>query len=288
MTSPMLSRRNLIAGGAAAAAALSGTAVAARSAKDARDRRLGQIGVQLYTLRDIFAPDPMGTLERVAEIGFREVEFGGGGYEAMDHAALRKQMDRLGLAAPSLHVPFEFLDKRMDAVIATAQTLGSRIIVLPWVDPKLRGADAWPGVITAINRFGEQLAKANLRLAYHNHDFEFTQMIDGRSLFELLVAGRDPALVAFEIDLFWAVDAGQDPVALVRNLPGQIVAYHVKDRARDGSMVAVGAGAIDFASVFKLNDVTGVQHFFVEHDRPRPPYLPSVAFSYATLRNLTF
>jgi sugar phosphate isomerase/epimerase len=254
----------------------------------AAPRKLDAIGLQLYTLRHIFAPDPMGTLERVAGIGYGEVEFGGGGYEAMDHSALRKQIDRLGLQAPSLHVPYEFLLGRMDTVLGAADTLGARVLVVPWIDPKLRGADAWPGVIADLNRFAERIGKAGLKLAYHNHDFEFTQKIGGRSLFDMLVQGTDPALLFLELDLFWTATAGLDPAALVRTLPGRIIAYHVKDRARDGSIVGVGAGTIDFAAVFGLNSISGARHFFVEHDFPVPPFLPSVAFSHATLRNLTF
>src|SRR3546814_3221382 len=90
-----------MAGGAALAAALGGGPLMARSL------RAKPIGIQLYTVRELFSKDPMGTLEKVAEIGYREVEYGGGGYDAMDHAALRKTMERLGLTSPSIHVRSE-------------------------------------------------------------------------------------------------------------------------------------------------------------------------------------
>lgn len=274
-------RRTLLAGGVAALFANPLFAMTA-------GRRLDRIGLQLYTLRDLFGPDPLGTLEQVAAIGYREVEFGGAGYEAMDHAALRRQMDRLGLKAPSVHVPYAMLDQKPDTVFAMAKKLGATLVVVPYIDAGLRGATEWRQVIAALNRHGAAARKVGLQLAYHNHDFEFTQKHGGHSLFDILIAERDPELVAIELDIFWAVHAGEDPLALIRRLPGQIRAYHVKDRTADGRMVDVGQGVIDFAAIFALNDLAGVRHFFVEHDKAPPPFLPSVTTSFRALDALRF
>lgn len=278
-----LSRRNLMAR-AVALAAIAATPLSARTGS----RRLGKIGLQLYTVRDLFAADPLGTLERVAAIGYREVEFGGAGYEAMDHAALRRQMDRLGLAAPAIHVPYQLLLQKLDTVISMAKTLGAGFVVVPHIDASLRGAEEWRGVIATLNRQGAAAARAGLQLGYHNHDFEFTTKHGGNSLFDILIAERDPKLVAIELDIFWAVHAGVDPLALIRSLPGQIRAYHVKDRTADGRMVDVGMGVIDFAAIFALNALAGVQYFFVEHDEAPPPFLPSITTSLRTLEALRF
>src|SRR3546814_3150273 len=106
-----------MAGGAALAAALGGGPLMARSL------RAKPIGIQLYTVRELFSKDPMGTLEKVAEIGYREVEYGGGGYDAMDHAALRKTMERLGLTSPSIHVGYEALASDFDGEVAMTKAL---------------------------------------------------------------------------------------------------------------------------------------------------------------------
>jgi sugar phosphate isomerase/epimerase len=277
----MLSRRQMLAGGAAAAAALAAGSLGAQGTRTPRP-----IGLQLYTVRELFAPDPIGTLEKVAAIGYREVEYGGGGYDAMDHAALRGAMDRLGLESPSIHAGYDALAGRFDAIVAMARTLGADTIVLPWMEERFREAAAWRAAVADFNRFAERLRNAGLGFAYHNHDFEFTVKDGDRSLFDLLVAERDPALVQIELDLFWAVKAGEDPKALIRRLPGQIYAYHVKDMTADGAMTSVGNGVIDFADIFSLNDIAGVKHFYVENDQSPAPYLPDITASFAALSRL--
>src|SRR3546814_19991325 len=114
-----------MAGGAALAAALGGGPLMARSL------RAKPIGIQLYTVRELFSKDPMGTLEKVAEIGYREVEYGGGGYDAMDHAALRKTMERLGLTSPSIHVGYEALASDFDGRVAMTKALGADPRIVP-------------------------------------------------------------------------------------------------------------------------------------------------------------
>lgn len=270
----------MLAGGAALAAAFAAGPLAAGGAPGRK------IGLQLYTVRELFAPDPIGTLEKVAAIGYREVEYGGGGYEAMDHAALRKAMDRLGLTAPSIHVGYDALAGKFDETVAMAQTLGADTIVVPWMEEKFREAAAWRGAVTDFNRFAERLKAAGLGFAYHNHDFEFTHKDGDRTLFDVLIAEGDPELLGIELDLFWAVKAGQDPKALIRRLPDRIYAYHVKDMTAEGAMTSVGKGVIDFADLFTLNERAGVKHLYVENDQSPAPYLPDITTSFTTLSRL--
>ncbi|KQO58472.1 sugar phosphate isomerase/epimerase family protein [Sphingomonas sp. Leaf257] len=277
----MIDRRSLMGAGLGlgAAALLPGMAQAAQ---------LGAIGLQLYTIRELFAADPVKTLEAVARIGYREVEYGGGGYDAMDHAMLRHTQDRLGLKAPSIHVPYESLLGKFDACVTMAKTLGADTVILPYMTDEHRTEAGWNAALPNINRFAAQLKKAGLGFAYHNHDFEFTNKPGGISLYDRLLKGTDPALVKLEIDLYWAIHAGEDAAALIRRLAGRIYAYHVKDARADGSMTAVGAGQIDFAALFKLNRLAGVKHFYVENDQAPAPYLPDITTSYRTLQALRF
>ncbi|WP_422058487.1 sugar phosphate isomerase/epimerase family protein [Sphingomonas sp.] len=276
----MIDRRQWLAGGAALATGFAAAPLMARAT--ARS-----IGLQLYTVRELFAADPIATLEKVAAIGYREVEYGGGGYDRMDHAALRKAMDRLGLKCPSIHVGYEALAADLGAVVRMAKTLGADTIVLPWLTPPMRDPQVFQRAVGDFNRWAAQLKQAGLGFAYHNHDFEFTvKAPDGRSLFDLLVADGDPALVKIELDLFWAVAAREDVKAVIKGLPGRIYAYHVKDRAADGRMVRVGAGVIDFADIFALNSQAGVQHLYVENDQAPAPYLPDIKASFDHLRRI--
>ncbi|MEJ8631705.1 sugar phosphate isomerase/epimerase [Sphingomonas sp. I4] len=277
----MIDRRSLMGAGLGlgAAALLQGTAQAAQ---------LGRIGLQLYTIRELFAADPVKTLEAVARIGYREVEYGGGGYDAMDHAMLRRTQDRLGLKAPSVHIGYDALLGNFDKSVAMAKTLGADTVVLPYMTDEHRTEAGWNAALPNFNRFAEGLKKAGLGFAYHNHDFEFTNRPGGISLYDRMLKVTDPALVKLEIDLYWAIHAGQDAAPLIRRHAGRIYAYHVKDARADGSMTAVGAGKIDFAALFKLNRMAGVKHFYVENDQAPAPYLPDITTSYRTLSSLRF
>jgi sugar phosphate isomerase/epimerase len=278
----IVDRRQWLVGGAVLAVTLAAGCAQGRMLTS----KSHAIGIQLYTLRDLFAADPLGTLEKVAAIGYREVEYGGAGYEAMDHRALRKTMDRLNLTAPSLHVPYESLTTKLDATITMARTLGADTIVLPYMTAENRAPATWRKTVSNFNHIAATLKKVGLGFAYHNHDFEFTEKVDGQSLYDVLLADRDPALVKLELDLFWVVAAGVDPKTLIRRLPGAIYAYHVKDRTPDGKMTSVGNGTIDFADIFTLNDLAGVQHFYVENDQAPAPYLPDITSSFATVKRL--
>jgi sugar phosphate isomerase/epimerase len=280
----ILNRRSLMLGAGGVAALATQPLIAGL----ARAAQLRSIGLQLYTVRELFTADPVATLEKVAKIGYREVEYGGGGYDTMDHALLRKTMDRLGLKAPSIHVGYDALLDKFDASVAMAKTLGADTIVLPYMVDKYRNAAAWDAALVNINRFGEQLKAVGLGFAYHNHDFEFTVKPDGVSLFDRLVKACNPAFVKIELDLYWAIYAGQDPQALIRSLAGRIYAYHVKDMRPDRSMTSVGLGTIDFASIFKLNGLAGARHFYVENDQSPAPYLPDITKSFQTLNTLKF
>ena len=276
----MISRRQWMAGGAALATTLAAGPLVAKGLKPK------PIGLQLYTVRELFSKDPMGTLEKVAKIGYREVEYGGGGYDKMDHAALRKTMDRLGLKSPSLHIGYEALSGDFDGSVKMAKTLGADTVILPYMTAEQRNAESWKVAVANFNRWAEQLKKAGLDFAYHNHDFEFTTKPGGVSLYDTLLADADPALVKLELDLFWVIAAGEDPKAIIKRNPGRIYAYHVKDRTADGKMTSVGKGVIDFADIFTLNGTAGVKHFYVENDQSPAPYLPDIQTSFATLSRL--
>jgi len=280
----MISRRTLL-GGAGGVAALG---LAGRFISPAQAAQVKAVGLQLYTVRDIFQKDPVGTLEQVARIGYREVEFGGGGYEAMDPAKLRKTMDRVGLRSPSVHIGYDALLGQFDKSVAAAKTLGADTVVLPWMADVHRNEAAWNVAVPNFNRFAEGLKRAGLGFAYHNHDFEFTVKPGGVSLWERFMKDTDPALVKIELDLYWVTYAGESASALIDRLGSRIYSYHVKDMAPDRRMAAVGQGTIDFAALFKRRASAGVRHFYVENDQAPAPYLPDITTSYKALRALRF
>ena len=281
----MITRRNMFVGAAGGAAALAFTGLAPALASAARVKK---IGLQLYTIRTIFEKDPVGTLEQVARIGFREVEYGGGGYESMDHALLRKTTDRLGLKAPSLHVSYEALLNDFKRSVGTAKTLGADTVVVPHMDGAYLREDSWQAAMLNFNRLAADLKKVGLGFAYHNHGFEFTAKPGGKSLYERFLEATDPALVKAELDLYWVTHAGEDAGDVIDRLAGRMYAFHVKDMAPDRRMAAVGQGTIDFAALFKRKGSQGVRHFYVENDQAPAPYIPDISTSFQALRALRF
>jgi sugar phosphate isomerase/epimerase len=248
---------------------------------------LDRIGVQLYTVRDAVERDLEGTLARVAAIGYQEVEFAG--YAGRAAAHVRDAVRRAGLSAPSAHVPLAALGPGWNRVLDDAHTIGHRYLVIPWLDEKDRTSlDAYRRIADRLNRAGETASHAGLRLAYHNHAFEFTPM--GKRLpYDVLLESTDPAHVQLELDLYWITKGGQDPLAYFARWPGRFRLVHVKDSAGapEHRMADVGAGTIEWARIFAQRKQAGIEHFFVEHDDPPDPFA-SITASHAYLSELQF
>jgi sugar phosphate isomerase/epimerase len=242
-----------------------------------------RLGVQLCTLRALLPHDFVGVLGAVRRIGYEEVEFAG--YHGHPPRRVRAALDDLGLTAPAAHVGLDALRGGLDRVAEGALVVGHRYLVVPGIGEGERTADGYRRVAADLNAFGARLAGAGLRLAYHNHAFEFEPLPGGGAGYDVLLAETDPALVALEMDPCWAVHGGRDPVALIEAHPGRFPLLHLKDRAPGGQMVGAGAGAIDFARVFAHAERAGLRHAFVEHDEPGDA-LASVRASYAHLVRL--
>jgi len=241
------------------------------------------LGIQLYTLRSILPQDFDGTLARLAEIGYREVEFAG--YHGREPAAVRAALERAGLAAPSAHVPIEALEDDWPRTLEAAQTIGHRWLVVAWVPEALRSdLDGWRRVAERFNRAAAAAREVGIGFAYHNHDYEFAPL-EGRVPYDVLLEETDPGLVRLELDLYWIVKGGRDPLEYFQRYPGRFPLVHVKDMGEDGGMADVGTGTIDFARIIARAGQAGITHWFVEHDVPADP-LRTARVSYENLRAL--
>ena len=248
-------------------------------------RRLKNVGIQLYTVRDQMAADVPATLRRLAEIGYREVEFAG----YFDHAPaeIRALLDDTGLLSPSAHTSLQLMRDTPEQLIESALTVGHEYIVLGWLHPDDRTSlDDYRQHAELINVFAEQCHSAGLKFAYHNHDFEFESM-DNVLPMDLLLAETDASRMQVELDLYWITKAGADPFAYFEKHPGRFPLCHVKDMADDGSMADVGSGTIDFAALFAASELAGIQHYYVERDDAAEP-LVSAANSFSTVSKLEF
>lgn len=246
---------------------------------------LDTIGVQLYTVRSEMARDMPGTLARVAAIGFREVELAG--YFGRTPGQVRAMLEENGLSAPSAHVEFPVLGDAWDRVLAGAAAAGHQYVTVPWIpDQRRRTLDDYRRVAAGFNRAGEAARAAGLRLAYHNHDFELRH-VDGVVPLDVLLSDTDPALVDYEMDVYWVVRGGGDPIEYLARHPGRFTMVHAKDSEGPPQhrMTEVGSGIIDFPRVLTRAIEQGLRHVFVEHDQPADGF-NSIASSYRYLKTV--
>ncbi|OLE52101.1 MAG: xylose isomerase [Bacteroidetes bacterium 13_1_20CM_4_60_6] len=248
---------------------------------------LDRIGLQLYTVRGALERDFEGTLDRVAAIGYREVEFAG--YYGKTPHDVWAALEKRGLAAPSAHVPFEALKGNWRGALEDARVIGHRYVVVPWIPPaERRSLDGYKRVARLFNRAGAVPRELDLQFAYHNQAFEFARL-GGRVPYDVLLAETDPKLVALELDLYWIRKGGGDPLAYFARYPGRFPMVHVKDmdKTRQRGMTDVGRGVIDFKRIFARRAQAGIAHWFVEHDQPADPFA-SIQASYDYLKRLEF
>lgn len=240
-------------------------------------------GVQLYTVRAAMEDDLDATLEAMAEIGYDEVELAGlWGLSARD---MRKKLDDVGLSAASSHHGMQEVRGDWARYLDGARELGQTQVVVPSLGGADRTAEGLRGVADDFNRAGEAATAMGLRFGYHNHDWELRPLDDGTRPMDLLLERTDPALVDWQMDIFWTVHGGGDPMAYFEDFPGRFRSVHVKDRSSTGDMVDVGDGEIDFARILERAELHGLSHAFVEHDNPSDP-LESVRRSFRHLSGL--
>jgi sugar phosphate isomerase/epimerase len=239
-----------------------------------------KLGIQLYTLRSVAAKNLSGTLARVAAIGYKEVELAG--YYNHPASEVRAMLDQYGLTAPSAHIDMA----QLEGEAAGPTYRDAKIVGLEWVTvPSLpRGrrdtADDWKRVAQQFNAVAAEAHAQGFRFAYHNHNTEF-RTVDGAVPLEILLRETDPSLVSFEMDVYWVVNAGADPIDLLTRFPGRFKMLHLKDSMGppEHTMADVGSGTIDFKSILARAD--GIEHYFVERDDPVDPVASATAsFSY--------
>ena len=247
------------------------------------------IGLQMDTVRDQLTKDFDATVEQIAKIGYRNLEFAG--YYNRTPEQVRALLDRVGAVSRSAHIGAPLMRQDAAAQIRSAKTIGQEYITLPSYNWGREGLAGWRKGIAEFNTWGKMCRDAGIKLAYHNHANEFAPL-EGTTGYDVLIKEVDPALVDFELDLYWAKFADQDPVALFAKYPGRFAMWHVKDMSVTGTqkgMTPVGKGTLDFKNIFANARQSGMKYFFVEHDTAGQypgGSLASVQASYDYLRQL--
>jgi sugar phosphate isomerase/epimerase len=291
-----MNRRTFLETAASVAAA---TLFSSRLGWAAGAHKIDKVGVQLYTVRDLMKEDFEGTIAKVAQVGYKEVEFAG--YFGRTAQQVKEVLQKNGLTAPSTHVQYDELDEKFPSVIEFSKAVGMGYIICPWIPEELRKSpDIWKQAAEKFNKCGEQTKQAGIQFGYHNHWFEFLPT-DGKLPYDELLKDCDAKLVKMEMDLCWIIAAGGDPLKYFDRYPGRFPLVHVKDLKTKPNVTSggaqnygdtvdlteVGSGIIDWKKIFAQSNKAGIKHYIVEHDHPKQP-IESITKSYQYLSTLSW
>ncbi|RLD79336.1 MAG: sugar phosphate isomerase/epimerase [Bacteroidetes bacterium] len=231
--------------------------------------RLGQIGIILGTVKDDMKKDYRTTLLKLKEIGYKYVEGGVYGDSTEEYRQLLKEIGLKPLCTGSGMYP---LQEDPDKFIREAGALGVEYLVCyyPWVvasskithELSLEAADN-------LNKIGKRCKEAGLKFAWHNHNWEFTDLPDGDKPFDIIMKNTDADYVSVQMDLYWVVKGGCDPVDYFKKYPGRTPLVHVKDmdNTPEKAIACVGNGIIDFKRILSHADTGGIKHCIIEHEK---------------------
>ena len=253
------------------------------------------IYVQLYSVRDDIRADYDATIAAVAEMGYTGVEAAGyneGQFYGMSPADFKKSIEDAGMEVLSSHTSRPLADNPAetnwdetwawwDTAIQAHKDAGMKYIVAPWMPTPATLADL-QAYCDYYNQIGERCNAAGLRFGYHNHNFEFTE-IEGELMYDYMLENTDPDKVFFQMDVYWVIEGGHDPVAYFNNYPGRFELLHIKDETEIGK-----SGKVDFENIFNNVDESGAKYMIVEVERYTGTPLEGVKESYDYLNNATY
>ena len=237
-----------------------------------------KMGLQLFTIREPLSKDVVGTIKKIASIGYEDCETYGynpeqGKYYGLKASAVKQLLAENNMITTSGHYDFtKYFDKSADTMmqyvdqcIEGAHALGQRYITWPWLDPAFRTLENFRLLTGKLNTIGERVNKAGLGFAYHNHDFEFVDY-DGENGYDIIMRETDPSLVKLQMDLYWILHSSKlSPSELFSRQPGRFVMWHIKDMdkiSRDYS--ELGNGSIDFTVILPEASRAGLQYYYIE------------------------
>ena len=281
-----------------------------------------RVGLGLFSIPHLLEEDFEGTMRLLADIGYKEIEiygpypfsvpaahemwagitpqlgFSGSGYFGMEPEALRSLLDEVGLSVPSLHIDLGTLRERIDETGEAARILGAKYAGIAAIPEEERATlDDYRRLADEFNEIGRRADERGFRFLYHNHGYGLTEM-EGSIPINVMLERVDPAVVSLEMDIYWTVAGGADPIEYLQNWPDHYRLMHVKDMAElvrfEGNgdnpnewmelfpfIASVGAGVLDIAAIVGEAKASGVEHFYVERDlAPDPMDMLQTSYDY--------
>ncbi|MDB5001376.1 MAG: twin-arginine translocation signal protein [Mucilaginibacter sp.] len=250
--------------------------------------KIQRVGLQLYSVRDAMKTDPAGTLKKLADMGYVYVEHANyinRKFYGYTPAEFKKILGDLGLSMPSGHTVMtvehwdaaknDFTDA-WKYTVEDAAFMGQKYVISPWMDEKVRtDKEALKRIMELFNKSGELCKKAGMKFGYHNHDFEFTTMVDGIRLFDYILQNTDPSLVAQQLDFGNMYGRENSAISLIKKYPGRFELMHVKDEVKSAGKTEgtgyestiLGTGVLPVKDVLKeAKKTAGTVYLIIEQE----------------------
>lgn len=232
--------------------------------------KLEEFGIQLWSLKDDLPKDPKGVLKQLASFGYQQIEgFDGdqGMFWGMPHLDFKKYLDDIGLSMVASHCDIK---TDFEKKAGQAAEIGMEYLICPWIGPQ-KSVEDWKKVTDQFNECGAICKKNGIKFAYHNHAYSF-KAFTGMIPHDFIMDNTDPELVFHEMDIYWVVTGGADPVEYLKKYSNRFKLCHIKDRMKNApteeknASCNLGTGSIDFAPILKVAKENGMEYFFAEQE----------------------
>ncbi|SHH49534.1 Sugar phosphate isomerase/epimerase [Chryseobacterium oranimense] len=247
------------------------------------------LAIQLYTIRDAVSDNLEKALEKLAALGFTELEIYGynGTFFGKSRTEFQSILKQNGLKVLSSHHTTGLMHKdpgtllyNWEKSVEDLHFIGSEYMVCSYLFPEERTAEHYKKLPELFEKSGEITRKAGIQFAYHNHDFEFEKFEADKNIYDFILNNTSSDLVKMELDLYWISKAGLDPLDYFEKYPGRFPLWHVKDmEAGTKDFAEVGNGTINFKRIFEAREKAGLKYWFLEQDSSNKDIFESIAIS---------
>lgn len=248
-----------------------------------------RLAIQLYTIRDAISENPEKALERIAASGVTDLEIYGydGTFFGKTRNEFKSILSNTGLKVISSHHQTGVIRNEAGTLlnnweqsIDDLKFIGSEYLVCSYLVPEERTSENYRKLPDLLNRSAEITKQSGLQFAYHNHDFEFEKLDDQTVIYDFILENTSNGVVEMELDLYWIVKAGFDPLYYFQKYPGRFPLWHVKDMQKEtGTFTEVGSGVIDFKRIFASAEKAGLEYWFLEQDSSDKDIFESILLS---------